>query len=122
MGELIYITTCRIIIRDFLNEEESGLETGLVGLNCMTESIATSSENVMSLSATYPSPQVISTTLSTFFSCDIELWPMTLTFKTNPYIAKVNHHAEYEDSRSFHSYVIDHTHRHTPDRLVYPDH
>jgi len=58
-----------------------------------------------------------------FSICDLELGPVTLTFKPDLDTVKINQRAKYLVERSLSSTVIvGHTDVHTPDRLFYPDH
>jgi len=47
------------------------------------------------------------------FSCDLELWPMTLAYESDLYRDKMNYHAKYQRHKSFHLKVIVQTHTHT---------
>jgi len=48
----------------------------------------------------------------TFSSCDLEIWPMTLTHKIDLYVIEKNHLAKYPGQRSLSSTVIVRKHRH----------
>ena len=57
--------------------------------------------------------KVALTTLATFSSCDLELWPLTLAYKFDVDWNKLNHLAEYLGQRLSCLKVIVRTHRHT---------
>ena len=63
---------------------------------------------------------------STFSSCNLEFWPMTLTYKLDLNKVKVNRLASYSDQRLFCLEVIirahKHTDKHTSDRSLNPNH
>jgi len=67
-----------------------------------------------------PSLEVAQATLGTFFfTCDRELWPMTLNFELSIDSVKLSHLAKYIGQRSF---ILKERQTQTPDSLLYLDH